>query len=87
MLSTRIARSVKEITNFIDEMEKIGVRIVILDKEFDFFLICWQPWTNSRERGRWRAHISGNAVNEKRRNISNKSTVWIQNRRKEISRN
>lgn len=32
---SRIARSVKEITNFVDEIEKIGVRIVILDKELD----------------------------------------------------
>ena len=32
---SRIARSVKEISNFVDEMEKRGVKIVILDKELD----------------------------------------------------
>lgn len=32
---SRIARYVKEITNFVDEMENIGVRIVILDKELN----------------------------------------------------
>lgn len=32
---SRIARSVKEITAFVDEMEKKGVRLVILDKELD----------------------------------------------------
>lgn len=32
---SRIARSVKEISNFVDEMEKRGVKIVIIDKELD----------------------------------------------------
>lgn len=32
---SRIGRSVKEISNFVDEMEKKGVRIVIIDKEID----------------------------------------------------